>query len=73
MNGTDELDPLAERPNLDFSKGDRGTYAQRMKESSNIVVIDDDLLSMFPNQDAVNAALRGLKQLAERAAHTKAS
>jgi hypothetical protein len=38
----------------------RGKYVQRYRESSNIVVIEPDLVDAFPNSRAVNAALRGL-------------
>jgi hypothetical protein len=38
----------------------RGKYAQRMRESSNVVVIEPDLTKAFPNAKAVNAALRRL-------------
>ena len=34
-----ELDPLRERPELDFSKGVRGKYYHRMQEGTNIVLL----------------------------------
>ena len=64
---------LRERTDHDYSKASRGRWSKAMQEGSNIVLIEDDLLAMFPNQEAVNAALRGLKQLAERAAQAKAA
>lgn len=42
----------------------RGKYAARMKESSNIVVLDPDVAEAFPNAEAVNQALRRLLELA---------
>ena len=64
MNMLDEPDPLCERPELDFSKGVHGKYAQAAREGSNIVMMDDDLLDTFPNAASVNDVLRQLKQLA---------
>lgn len=62
-----ELDPLAPRPNLDFSKGVRGKYFNRM-EGSNVVIIAPDLLDTFPDSESVNEALRSLKKIAARSA-----
>ena len=62
MSKTDELDPLAPRPNLDFSKGVRGKYYERMQAGTNIVLIDPDLLDSFPDSASVNQALRSLKK-----------
>jgi len=66
MKTSAELDPLAPRLNLDFSKGQRGRHIERLKQGSNIVLIAPDLLDMFPDSESVNAALRSLKQLAVR-------
>ena len=48
------------RAEYDFSGAVRGKYLERYKESSNIVVLDPDVSSVFPNAAAVNEALRGL-------------
>jgi hypothetical protein len=40
--------------------GVRGKYAQRLRENSNIVLLEPDVAKAFPNDEAVNAALRGL-------------
>jgi hypothetical protein len=53
-----ELDPLRPRPELDFSKGVRGKYYNRMQEGTNIVLLAPDLMESFPNSEAVNDALR---------------
>jgi hypothetical protein len=66
MSKTEELDPLAPRPNLDFSKGVRGKYYERMQAGTNIVLIDPDLLDTFPDSASVNEALRSLKTIAIR-------
>jgi hypothetical protein len=68
MKKASELDPLRERPELDFSKGTRGKYYDRMQEGTNIVLIAPDLMDTFPDSDAVNEALRSLKKIAERTA-----
>ena len=66
MKKAPELDPLAERPNLDFSKGVRSKYYNLMQEGTNVVLIAPDLLDTFPDSEAVNDALRSLKKIADR-------
>jgi hypothetical protein len=68
MSKADSLDPLAPRPNLDFSKGVRGKYYDRMQAGTNVVIIAPDLLDTFPDSESVNEALRGLKKIAARSA-----
>lgn len=55
----DKDEPL---PEYDFSKGVRGKYAARMARGSNVVVLDKDVQSLFPDSAAVNTALRALGQ-----------
>ena len=43
----------------------RGKYARRIAAESNAVVIDPDMAKVFPNEIAVNEALRGLVELAK--------
>ena len=43
----------------------RGKYAQRMASESNAVVLDPIVSKAFPNEQAVNTALRGLLELAK--------
>lgn len=43
----------------------RGKYARRMATESNVVVLDPVVSKAFPNEEAVNAALRGLLELAK--------
>ena len=45
----------------------RGKYAKRIAVESNIVVIDPAIAKVFPNERAVNSALRGLIELAQAA------
>jgi hypothetical protein len=44
----------------DFGEIVRGKYAKRIRESTNIVVLDPEVAKAFPNAEAVNKALRGL-------------
>jgi hypothetical protein len=66
MKKAKELDPLAPRPSLNFSKGVRGKHFKRMQQGTNIVLIAPDLLDTFPDSEAVNEALRSLKKIATR-------
>ena len=54
----------------EYDRGDlgpivRGKYARRMSRESNVVVIDPAISKVFPNEASVNAALRGLLELAK--------
>ena len=50
----------------DFSKGVRGKYAQRYREDTNIVRLDDDVAKIFPDAKSVNAALRALGKIIDQ-------
>jgi hypothetical protein len=43
----------------------RGKYAERLRESSNIVVLKPEVAAAFPNEEAVNYALLSLIKLAQ--------
>ncbi len=45
----------------------RGKYAARYAKATNVVVIDPSLTKTFPNNDAVNDALRSLLTVATAA------
>jgi hypothetical protein len=45
----------------------RGKYIERLRTSSNVVVIDPEVTDLFPNAAEVNAALRSLAEIAKRA------
>ena len=64
---SDEL--RSEYKREDFGPMVRGKYAARMKESSNIVVLDPDIADAFPNAEAVNQTPRRLIELAKSSAH----
>ncbi|SRR5260221_2006063 len=40
--------------------GVRGKYLKRLRERSNIVVLEPEVAEAFPNEAAVNQALRGV-------------
>ncbi|MFH0793458.1 MAG: hypothetical protein V2A74_05435 [bacterium] len=42
----------------------RGKYAKRLRESSNIVVLQPEVAAAFPNEEAVNKALLSLIEVA---------
>jgi hypothetical protein len=48
------------RPEYDFSRGVRGGTASRYAEGANLVVVDPEVLDVFPDGTAVNEALRAL-------------
>lgn len=47
--------------------GVRGKYAQRYRAGTNIVRLDPDVAAAFPNEEAVNTALRLLMEAGKRA------
>jgi len=57
------------RPEYDFSQlagGVRGKYVERYRTGTNLVLLDADVAQAFPNEAAVNEALRLLMQIAQR-------
>lgn len=52
----------------DFGKLVRGKYADRVRAATNVVVLDPQVARVFPNDKAVNDALRGLMELARSSA-----
>ena len=64
---TDKDDLRGEYKRLDFPKGFmRGKYAERLRESSNVVVLKREVAQAFPNEKAVNSALLSLIQIAKK-------
>ena len=51
----------------DFGPLVRGKYGERLRERSNVVVIDPRVAEFFPNPESVNAALLSLAEIARRA------
>lgn len=51
------------RAEYDFASmkgGKRGKYVKRLRESSNVVLLEPEIAKVFPNDEAVNQALRGV-------------
>jgi hypothetical protein len=66
---TDKGELRAEYKRSDFPKGlVRGKYAERLRESSNVVVLEPEVARAFPNQKAVNSALLSLIRIAKKTA-----
>ena len=68
MKKSAKSDPLAERPNLDFSKGVRGKYTNLLAKGTNVAIIDPTLHPYFPDSEAVNRALRAAMDVSASAA-----
>jgi len=58
--------PKPMREEYDFSGGVRGKYAEQYARGSNVVVLEPDVARVFPDSEAVNNALRALKEIAQR-------
>lgn len=50
----------------DFSGGERGRYAARYAQGTNLVALSPDVAELFPDSESVNTALRGLVNLARK-------
>lgn len=48
---------------LDWRKAERGKYAKRYAEGTNVVLIEPDLADVFPNADSANRALHALADI----------
>jgi len=42
----------------DFSQGERGKYARRYAQGTNVVILEPDVAKVFSNSKSVNASLR---------------
>jgi hypothetical protein len=65
----DEL--RSEYKRSDFGAFVRGKYVERLREKSNVVVLDPESAALFPNGASVNAALRALAEIAKRAGSSR--
>jgi hypothetical protein len=50
----------------DLGQGVRGKYYESFRKGSNLVLLSPDVAKAFPNEEAVNEALRSLIDLAQR-------
>jgi hypothetical protein len=48
------------RVEYDFPRGERGKYARRYAQGTNVVVLEPDVARVFPDSKSVNASLRRL-------------
>lgn len=60
----DEL--LSEYDFSELQGGVRGKYVERYRSGTNIILLDPDVAQAFPNDEAVNEALRLLLKIAQR-------
>lgn len=60
------------RPEYDFTGATRGATVARYRQGTNIVVIDPDVLDVFPDSAAVNDALRALAMVVRQGRRPRA-
>lgn len=66
--GSSKADELrSEYKRADFDKLERGKYYERVKASSNVVILDADVAKIFPDSTSVNKALHSLVEVAQKA------
>jgi hypothetical protein len=58
---------------IDFRGGERGRYAKRFAQGTNLVLLEPDVAKVFPDSDAVNAALRVVLRASSQAGPTRKS
>jgi hypothetical protein len=61
------------KPEYDFSHGVRGKYVSRLAEGANVIVLDSDVASIFPDSTSVNEALRAIAGIIQSHAPKQAS
>ena len=66
-----ERDDDTMRSEYDFSKAVRGVTAARYAQGANVVLLDPDVLEIFPDARAVNEALRTFARLARSASRPR--
>jgi hypothetical protein len=54
------------RKEYDFRNAEVGKYAIRYAAGTNVVLLDPDIASVFPDSKSVNQTLRSLVRIAER-------
>ena len=56
----------AVRREYDFSAGERGRYAGRLRNGARIVVLEPEVARVFPDSRSVNRALRMIAEIARK-------
>lgn len=73
MKKTDRNQPTEMLSEYDFASrkgGVRAKYLKRLRHQANIVVLEPEVAEAFPNQEAVNEALRGVLDTARAVRRT---
>jgi hypothetical protein len=70
MKPNDDFELRDEYKREDLGKGVRGKYYQAYQKSHNLVLLELELATAFPNDEAVNNALRFLLSIVETSSHT---
>lgn len=67
MSKDKTTDPLDRKFSMDTMRGQgiRGKYFKQASKGSNVVKLDPEIARMFPNENAVNAALASVIALAK--------
>ena len=64
MKSSDDAEMPAE---IDFSGGERGRYAKRFAQGTNLVMLEPEVAQVFPDSESVNAALRAVLRASVKA------
>jgi hypothetical protein len=59
------------RPEYDFSQAVRGKHHAAYKAGTNVVVLEEDVATAFPDSSSVNKALRMLLEVARKQTPSK--
>jgi hypothetical protein len=57
---------MAEEYDLDYSKAKLNRFAEKYHQLQRTVVLDEDVAESFPSAEAVNEALRSLRDSTEK-------
>ena len=71
MKKVDEIDEDDMPAEIDFSGGERGRFARRFAEGTNLIPLAPDVMEVFPDAESVNKALRLMAQIAKRTVHSE--
>ncbi len=66
MKKDNQADHDGIQPEYDFSAGERGKFAKRFSEGTNLVALAPDVIEAFPDSASVNEALRLLIKISSR-------
>jgi hypothetical protein len=67
MTNQNSSEPDEMREDYDLSNIQSNPYAEKMKNGSNLVLIEPEIFKIFPSSEAVNEALRVLIKAAKEA------